>query len=151
MANGKTGRPKAQIDADVMKGLAKLHCTLDEAAAFFNVSKRTIERHLAADLNLKMSWTAGQLVGKVSLRRLMWEHAQQKNSSGAQMCIHLSKHWLGMSEKSLMEMQHSGAVGSYDLSKISDADLKHLEQILGPAAVGADQTGTEAAGRSAES
>lgn len=29
--------------------------------------------------------------------------------------------------------QHSGAIGSYDLSKVSDADLKRLEAILGSA------------------
>lgn len=37
--------------------------------------------------------------------------------------------------KSPQAVQHSGAIGSYDLSKVSDGDLKQLEAILGTAAV----------------
>ena len=40
---------------------------------------------------------------------------------------------------------HSGAVGTYDLSKVSDADLDRLESILGPIAdTGGDPGGEEA-------
>ncbi|MGB1561564.1 MAG: hypothetical protein ACPHN2_08710 [Sinimarinibacterium flocculans] len=41
---------------------------------------------------------------------------------------------------------HTGAVGSYDLTKVSDEDLDRLESILGPltADAGADQGGEEA-------
>lgn len=39
-------------------------------------------------------------------------------------------------------IQHSGAVGTYDLSKVSDADLERLEAILGPIAdAGANSAG----------
>lgn len=39
---------------------------------------------------------------------------------------------------------HSGAVGCYDLSKVSDADLERLESILGPLAdPGGDSIGEE--------
>lgn len=37
--------------------------------------------------------------------------------------------------------QHSGAVGQYDLTKVSDADLKRLEGILGAAVTGGDTGG----------
>jgi len=37
--------------------------------------------------------------------------------------------------------EHSGAIGSYDLSKVSDADLKRLEAILGTAVPRADTGG----------
>lgn len=43
--------------------------------------------------------------------------------------------------------RHSGAIGSYDLSKVSDADLALLERILGGAApsdAGGDPSGEEA-------
>lgn len=45
--------------------------------------------------------------------------------------------------------KHSGAIGSYDLSRVSDADLDRLEQILGPAAAdpGTDPGGEETPGR----
>lgn len=38
--------------------------------------------------------------------------------------------------------QHSGAIGSYDLTKVTDDDLNRLESILGPLALaGGDQSG----------
>jgi phage terminase small subunit len=38
--------------------------------------------------------------------------------------------------------QHSGAIGSYDLTRISDGDLQKLESILGPLAdAGGNQSG----------
>lgn len=37
---------------------------------------------------------------------------------------------------------HSGAIGTYDLSRVTDADLNKLEDILGPIAdTSADQSG----------
>lgn len=38
-------------------------------------------------------------------------------------------------------ISHSGAVGSYDLTRVSDADLKRLESILGPAVTGSNTGG----------
>lgn len=43
--------------------------------------------------------------------------------------------------------KHSGAIGTYDLSKLSDDQLDHLESILGPLAhTGGDSTGEGEAG-----
>ncbi len=42
----------------------------------------------------------------------------------------------------LASMQHSGSVGTYDLSKLSDDELDRLESIFGPLAfAGGDQGG----------
>ena len=49
------------------------------------------------------AWQRGRAGGKLSLRRLQWQHAQGEGSSAVQMTIHLSKHWLGESEKALSE------------------------------------------------
>ncbi|MDF2797431.1 MAG: hypothetical protein K0R85_175 [Devosia sp.] len=39
-------------------------------------------------------------------------------------------------------LQHSGSVGTYDLTKVTDEQLDHLESILGPLALaGGDQSG----------
>jgi hypothetical protein len=44
--------------------------------------------------------------------------------------------------KPVQAVQHSGAVGTYDLTKVSDDDLDRLEAILGPIALaGGDQGG----------
>lgn len=40
-------------------------------------------------------------------------------------------------------VEHSGSVGTYDLTKVSDGDLERLEAILGPLALAdGDQEGT---------
>jgi len=42
----------------------------------------------------------------------------------------------------LNSVTHSGSIGTYDLTKVSDADLDRLESILGPLALaGGDQSG----------
>ena len=41
--------------------------------------------------------------------------------------------------------KHSGAIGTYDLTKVSDADLDRLEAILGPLAVDGGDSGGEGA------
>jgi phage terminase small subunit len=44
-------------------------------------------------------------------------------------------------------IQHSGSVGTYDLTKVTDEDLDRLEAILGPIALsGGDQGGEGEAG-----
>lgn len=46
--------------------------------------------------------------------------------------------------KPTQSLQHSGAIGTYDLSKVSDDQLDQLEEILGPLAdAGGDQGGEE--------
>lgn len=49
--------------------------------------------------------------------------------------------------KPTQAVQHTGAVGTYDLTRVSDADLDRLETILGPLAdAGGDQGGEEPSG-----
>ncbi len=45
--------------------------------------------------------------------------------------------------RSVQAHNHSGAVGTYDLTKVSDADLDRLEAILGPLAVAGGDPGGE--------
>jgi hypothetical protein len=45
--------------------------------------------------------------------------------------------------KPSQSVKHSGAVGAYDLSKMSDDDLDRLEAILGPLALAGGDTGGE--------
>jgi hypothetical protein len=45
--------------------------------------------------------------------------------------------------KAPQAIQHSGAIGTYDLSKLKDADLDQLEAILGPIADASADTGRE--------
>lgn len=106
----KNGRPAVVINEEVLEGLGKINCTLEEVAAVFKTTKRTIVRRFSGNANLKAVFERGVLVGKTNLRRLQWRHAQMPNSAGVQMTIHLSKHWLGETDKAALEL--SGRVDS---------------------------------------
>lgn len=100
------GKPAKQIDIEQLETLARLHCTVDEAAAVLKCCKRTLLRYLdpkARDPKYREAWERGRASGKASLRRLQWQHANGSGSSAVQMTIHLSKHWLGETEKALGE------------------------------------------------
>ncbi len=102
------GRPFAQIDATQLAALGAMHATQEEVAAFFNVARRTIINRLK-DPELALAFENGKNRGKLNLRRLQWRHAQgldhngkplNGSTSGAvNMTIHLSKHWLGETDK----------------------------------------------------
>src|SRR5581483_6910787 len=110
----KTGRPRIELDVDVLRALGAVHCTIDEIAAGLRAAGcildvRTLKRRLQ-EPRYRDIWVAGQLERKVSLRRLQWRHAQMPNSAGVTMTIHLSKHQLGETEKSLHELSGPGGV-----------------------------------------
>ncbi len=103
------GKLPANIDLMQLRKLAQLHCTIDEAASYFNCCKRTLLRWLEKPAYAS-AWEDGKAAGRLSLRRLQWQHANGAGSAAVQMTIHLSKHWLGETEKVLNE--HSGPDGS---------------------------------------
>lgn len=101
---GKMGRPKFVIDEELVKKLAALQCTYDEMAFACGCSKRTFIRQLNEQGDLAEQLEAGKAGGKLSLRRQQWLHARMPNSAGVQMTIHLSKHWLGETDKAAVEL-----------------------------------------------
>ena len=103
------GRPKIKVDHRLLRKLAEFQATEVEAAAFFEMSPRTMIRRLKEPA-LRDVWEQGKANGRVSLRRLQWRHAKLPNSAGVQMTIHLSKHYLGQTDRSAIEM--SGRVDS---------------------------------------
>lgn len=118
------GKPPAEIDLKQLEGIAKFHCTIDEAAVFFGCSKRTMLRYLDEenrDPAYREAWERGRTNGKLSLRRLQWQHASGTGSSAVQMTIHLSKHWLGETEKSLLELSgpDGGPIETKDVSPVN--------------------------------
>jgi hypothetical protein len=118
-AEATGGRKRVFIDQGILKALAEIQCTVEEAAAVLGVSKRLLLRRFE-DANFKAIWETGQAVGRVSLRRLQFRHAKMPNSAGVQMTIHLSKHHLGQTEKAALEL--SGRVDSNVELKTSARD-----------------------------
>lgn len=97
----KTGRPPVKIDADNLRKLAALRCTVEEAASFFKTVKRTLLRRLKQDPELTEAWTNGRNEMRIALKRLQWRHAQMPNGAGVEMTKHLSKHELGEHDRQL--------------------------------------------------
>ncbi len=98
-------RARAVIDLKTLEGLARIFATIEEAALVLGVSERTLKRYLdpkyRGDASYREAWARGAAMGKVSLRRLAWQKAQEKGAAGGQMIIHLAKHHLGESEAQL--------------------------------------------------
>lgn len=97
------GKLPADIKLAEFERLVQLQCTVEEAASFFKCAKRTLQRYLKQP-EYAEAWERGRELGKLSLRRLQWRHANGTGSSAVQMTIHLSKHWLGETEKVLNEI-----------------------------------------------
>lgn len=114
---GKKGRPKFVIDENQLKRLAALQHTIEEMAFALGCSPRTLKRQLQ-EQKLRDVYEAGKAGGRSALKRLQWRHAQMANSAGVQMTIHLSKHWLGETDKAALELtgKEGGPIETRDVS-----------------------------------
>lgn len=126
------GRPRSDVDIVQLEKLAGLACTIEEAAAFLGVSKNTLLRRLK-ERKYRRAWEDGLSKGNVSLRRLQWAKANSDSSSSVAMIIHLSKHRLGQTDKSLVEMtgRGGGPIQMIDWSETSHDELKAKAAALG--------------------
>lgn len=102
------GRPRIELDHPLLMTLASAGCSIDEIAAMLRRSgvqldMRTLKRRLT-EPDYRAAWEEGQLIGKASLRSQMVRQSKLMNGAGVNMAIHLSKHWLGMTERSLLEL-----------------------------------------------
>ncbi|MBV9982275.1 hypothetical protein [Bradyrhizobium sp.] len=97
------GRPPIEIDPDQLERLGALQPTVEEVAAFFKCTKRTMIEKLKND-TLKEALERGKQVGRLNLRRIQMRHAQGTGSGAVNMSIHLGKHWLGQTDRSLLEL-----------------------------------------------
>jgi hypothetical protein len=85
-----TGRPRIEIDLELVYALAKIHCSVSEIASIIGVSKDTINRRCGDIIDRAKD------EGRMSLRRGMFHKAI--NEGNVVMQIFLSKQWLGYSD-----------------------------------------------------
>ena len=123
-------RPKVKIDIGELEKLGGLQCTIDEIAAFFGVSSRTIERRCKIPKFREIIENA-RAKGRVSVRRSLFKLANQGNVAAA---IFLSKNLLGY--RDVVNNEHSGPSGGPievkskpNLSQLSDDELEQLRAI----------------------
>lgn len=95
-------RPRIKIDVEQLESLAERQWTITEVAAFFRVSRDTIERRYAAN------YADGKQRGFAKLRDLQWKRAEQGSD---RMLIHLGEQYLGQTKQVGIEATVSGSFG----------------------------------------
>src|SRR5690348_702003 len=90
----------------LVEEVAKVWGTQSELAAALQVSLTTVKKRLNEDQKFKEAWERGFELCKLDMRRQGFKHARGFGPQAVTAWIHLSKHILGMTEKSLVE--HTG-------------------------------------------
>ena len=88
------GRPKKELDEEVIARLSQIGCTQEEIGSVVGISARTLQRRYAELLEENKN------KGKASLRKKMWEKAMKGDPK---LQIWLSKQYLGMKDRTVTE------------------------------------------------
>jgi transcriptional antiterminator len=76
-------RDKIEFNLESLESLCRLNCTLDEIAAYFNVSVKTVERRYKEEDDFAAAVDRGKAHGRLSLRRKQLELVDKGNASMA--------------------------------------------------------------------
>lgn len=127
----KTGRPRKEIDLDLIEKLATIHCTIEEISAIVGCNPDTIYARMKEDESFSELIEKARSNGKASLRRLQWAAAQKGDRT---MLVWLGKQLLGQRDFNRWEVANAPGetfkTETTDLKALSDDDLKNLEAIL---------------------
>lgn len=117
-------RKRIEIDYSSLDKLLGMQCTLEECAAFFNISEDTIERAIKRDKKMSFSEYRDikKQAGSISLRRAQWKKATEKLDTT--MLIWLGKQYLGQTDKQEIKTEFKDTTA--DLSGFSTDELKDL-------------------------
>ena len=86
------GRPPKKFDLAELEKLCILQCTIEEVAAFFEVSHDTVQRRMAKEKQFREVMERGYQKGKISVRR---KQMQLLEAGNATMAVWLGKQLLG--------------------------------------------------------
>jgi hypothetical protein len=117
----KGGRPRKEIDRDMLTAIAHLQPTIEEIASALKISVNTFKSRLDETPELKEILDQAKNTGKLSLRRMMWKNATSGNTT---MQIWLSKQYLDMRDKQVVEQTID--FSKVNLSSLSDEQLDRL-------------------------
>lgn len=124
-----TDDQRKQVETMAAYGIPAL-----DIANVLGIHRATLDRHYRAELDRATTMANAKVAG------YLFENAKKGNVTAQIFWLKTRARW----KEPPAEHQHSGAVGQYDLTKVSDADLKRLEAILGVAALGGDTGGDQA-------
>jgi hypothetical protein len=122
----KLGRPPKIVSDDktlhTIRGLGRINCTIEEAAAVLGCHRDTFGDFLRRDKKGLEAWETGHLECRVSLRRTQFNLAQ----TNAGMAIFLGKNLLGQRDQIVQE--HTGKV-DINLDEVRGAIASKLSRI----------------------
>lgn len=98
---------RAEIDLGELRRLAELNPTHEEIAAYFGVSRSTVERRFRVDEDFRLAVENGNSDRKTSLRRLQWQSAAK---GSVPMLIFLGKNELGQRDVAQIEASVTPAI-----------------------------------------
>lgn len=94
-----------------------------DIAKVLGIHRATLDRHYRDELD------RAAIVANAKVAGFLYRNAEAGNVTAQIFWLKTRARW----KEPPAEHQHSGAIGQYDLTKVSDADLKRLEAILAPA------------------
>ncbi len=109
MAKKKGGRPRKEVDLELLGKLCAMQCTDLEICAVLDISHDTLLRRKKGKTSkgsFAYVYKNNKEKGKASLRRMQWQKAREGNTT---LLIWLGKQLLGQKDKSALE--HSGPDG----------------------------------------
>tara|TARA_R100001086_G_scaffold224730_1_gene142778 strand:+ start:3566 stop:3883 length:318 start_codon:yes stop_codon:yes gene_type:complete len=93
----KQGRPKKELDTEMIERLSSIFCTNEEIASIVGCHRETLANNYSTYIK------KGRERGKSSLRRLQFQKAQDGNTT---MLIWLGKQYLGQSDHNFEGDEH---------------------------------------------
>ena len=107
-----------------------------DISAGVGIDPKTLRKHYRDELDLGETKANAQVAG------FLFTSAKNGNVTAQIFWLKTRARW----KEPANEFKHSGSLGTYDMTKVSDADLARLESILAPVAdAGANQGGTGSA------
>lgn len=129
-AKAVRGRPRIEVDPELLNRLAEIGCSQAEIATMLRrsgvqIDKKTIQRRLA-EPDYREQWEDGVNALRIKLRSRMVQQAMMMNGPGVHQAQYLSKQYLGMSEK----IEHSGKIdGHVEVENARDSLTRKLESL----------------------
>jgi hypothetical protein len=111
---------RRQVEAMAAYGIPE-----EDIAQVINIDPKTLRKHYRSELNL------GATKANVQVAGFLFAAARNGNVTAQIFWLKTRARWKEVPN----EHQHSGIIGSYDLSRLSDNELDRLESILSPLAI----------------
>lgn len=103
-----TGRPKVDIDFNIVNNLCEIQCTGEEIAFALSIDYSTLQRRIKDKFGISFAdyYKIYSQQGKISLRRKLFHRAVVDGN--VPILIFLAKNYLGLSDNPITEEESNG-------------------------------------------